>query len=229
MLLHLISKAKINIEDISINDITRQYLDYLHEMQKFDIDIASEFLVMASNLLYIKSSKLIPNKTLPDDNQEIQTKEQLIQKLLDYKRYKEVSGYLKQRYHTYGKIYYKLPEEIVSQDIDSSLLIGLSKKDLYNTFFSLLNKKGDMKKQAVVHEITRESISIIDKKYDLKCIIDRCSEITFYSLFDGYYDRSDIIVSFLAILELINDNYIELYQARPFDDITIRKRKIING
>src|SRR5690606_28987397 len=133
LLLHLISKAKMDIKDISISDITQQYLDYIGEMKRFDIEIAIEFLVIDSTLLYSKSCKIGPRKKRCRDDEEevdeIDSQEKLIQKLIKYKQYKEVGEKLKKREVTYSNVYYKEPEDIDLEGIKNNLLYNLTKNN----------------------------------------------------------------------------------------------------
>lgn len=143
LLLHLISKSKLNIEDISISDITNQYLEYLHQMEVFNIDIASEFLVMAATLLHIKSSKLLPRAVPENDEEETDPQQQLIQKLKEYKKYKDASNELYKRYMVYSNMCSKLPEEIVDTQEEGIKFTGITKYDILKTMLELLTREKD--------------------------------------------------------------------------------------
>lgn len=230
LLLHLISKSKINIEDISINEITCQYIEYLQQMQQFDIEIASEFLVMAATLIHIKSRKLLP-KLKEDENEgdDINTREQLIQRLLDYKKFKEISNELREREQLYSHIYSKLPEEIAisKEELDDRLFGEVGKEDLFNAICIVLSKKNLSKsKSPGIYEIAKDPISIKQRIEEIEGILCIKEKATFFSLFENDYNKSEVITTFLAILEMIKNNNICLYQSRPFDDIIIKKRKI---
>ncbi len=230
LLLHLISKSKINIEDISINEITCQYIEYLQQMQQFDIEIASEFLVMAATLIHIKSRKLLP-KLKEDENEgdDINTREQLIQRLLDYKKFKEISNELREREQLYSHIYSKLPEEIAisKEELDDRLFGEVGKEDLFNAICIVLSKKNLSKsKSPSIYEIAKDPISIKQRIEEIEGILCIKENATFFSLFENDYNKSEVITTFLAILEMIKDSSICLYQSRPFDDIIIKKRKI---
>src|SRR5699024_9239355 len=152
LLLHLISKAKVDIKDISISKITEQYMGYLNEMKKFDIEIASEFLVMASTLVYIKSCSLVPKRKIvseeDDGYEDIDYQEKLIQKLIEYRQYKDISQKLQVRGEMYENVYYKAAEKIALDDIGESLLYGLTGDDLLAALNNIILDKEQKKQKA---------------------------------------------------------------------------------
>lgn len=227
LLLHLISKSKVRIEDISITDITSQYLDYLYTMQSFDIEIASEFLVMAATLLHIKSCCLLP-KTQADsdeDADESDPREELITKLLEYKKYKKAGEMLRKMESLYTGIYCKLPEEFILDDTESDFLSDIDAVDLYNAFVKVLANKQAVEDRGIkVHSVIRDTVTLPQRIAQLKKIFSSSPQTTFYSLFDDANDRSEVVITFLALLELLRDNFIVVEQARLFDDIVIKRR-----
>ncbi len=229
LLLHLISKAKMDIKDISISDITQQYLDYLGEMKKFDIEIASEFLVMASTLLYIKSCNLVPRKKSSRDDEEevdeIDSQEKLIQKLIKYKQYKEVGEKLKKREVTYSNVYYKEPEDIDLEGIEDNLLYGLTKDDLLVALEKVLSSREERRlAEKREHVVKLDTVTVEERSYQLKRLLDSRDKLSFFTLFEEQYSKMDVIITFLALLEMIKINQVELYQEKLFDDIIITKR-----
>jgi len=231
LLLHLINKSKVKIEDVSIFDITQQYMEYLEQMQQFDIEIASEFLVMAATLLHIKSCMLLPKAEPEVEEDGHLLHQELMRKLKEYKLYKEVSQKLQEREMIFSKVYYKLPEEILKSGEESpdSIFTGVSLEELQKTFIKLLSEKRFHERAPMIHRIERDSVSVRDCMNQLKDFFEVHHEITLFQLFEQYDDRSDMITCFLALLELLHENFIELYQTKPFDDILIRKRKWIHG
>ena len=109
LLCHLIDKNKMDIYDINLSEITDQYIEYLKEQEKLNLEIASEFLVMASTLLYLKSKKLLPKQ---EEEEEELTEEELIRRIIEYKKFKEISKVLKENYNTFSYRYYKMQEDI---------------------------------------------------------------------------------------------------------------------
>ncbi|MGI6140673.1 MAG: segregation and condensation protein A [Caldicoprobacterales bacterium] len=228
LLLHLISKAKVQIEDISITEITNQYLDTLTMMEQFDIEVASEFLVMAATLLHIKSCILVPKakQEFEGDQEDTDPRQELITRLLEYKKFKEAGNKLKDREAYFSRSYYKLPEEIISMDKKEIIPTDLDIASLQEAFLNLLNadRNKNRKKIQLVHEIKRDPVTVNEKVNQLKEYFLIHSQTTFFQMFNKNYDRDDIIVTFLALLELLIDNFLDVYQNHPFGDIVIKRR-----
>lgn len=229
LLLHLISKAEVDIKDISIADITEQYLEYLDDMKKFDMEIASEFLVMASTLVYIKSRSLVPekrdSKREEDDYDGIDSQEELIQKLIEYKQYKKIGEKLQTREEVYNNIYNKVAEDVMFSEIEGELLYGLTKEDLLSAFKKVtLSKANNDKNKEQEHIIKRDNFTLEERTRQLNRLLDQNGSLNFFDLFYDDYEKMDVVITFLALLEMIKKRKIKLYQKRPFEDIIIRKR-----
>lgn len=223
LLLHLISKAKIRIEDVSITEITEQYLDYLYKMEEFDVEIASEFLIMAASLLHIKSRALLPKPSIKED-EESDPEQDLIKRLVEYKKYKEASEKLKERESLYSNIYYKLPEELIDEKDDATLsIVEGDAEDLLMAFKRLMLKKEYTKPKESVYPITKQPITIDQRINELEKFFYINHECNFSELFDDQYHRSDIIITFLALLEMLKSNQIYVFQKGQFEDIFIRR------
>jgi len=230
LLLHLVSKSRVKIEDISIEEITEQYIAYLEKMKEFDIEIASEFLVMASTLLYIKSQVLLPKQTEPSDEEDPDPKQELILRLTEYKKYKIVSEYLRKREEIYSGVYYKLPEEFITEEDSDALSVIGNSEQLLKALLKLMSKRQLVKKrEKITHEIKKDSISVSQRIKQLEFLFWEKEEWNFYELFNDNYTRTDIIVTFLAILEMLKNNELEVYQQNPFDDIIIKRRDTSSG
>lgn len=231
LLLHLVSKSRVKIEDISIEEITEQYIDYLEKMKEFNIEIASEFLVMAATLLYIKSQMLLPKQPEPsDEEEELDPKQELILRLTEYKKYKIISEYLRQREEIYSGVYYKLPEEIVTEEDPEALAVIGSSEQLLKALLKLLSKEQLVKnKDEISYGIKKDSISVNQRIRQLEFLFWEKEEWNFYELFKDNYTKKDIIVTFLAILEMLKNNELEVYQQNPFDDIIIKRREVSSG
>ena len=203
LLLHLITKAKIKIQDVSITEITEQYLDYLNRMKEFDIEIASEFLVMAATLLYIKSRALLP-KPKVEEKEEEDPEEELIRRLTEYKKYKEASEKLRARENIYSSIYYKLPEDLINKE--EKLLppiIEGNVQDLVTAFINLMSQRKFSKEEIKVYPIGKRPVSLSRRIHKIKRILSTTSECNFSDFFDRDYGRSDVVITFLALLELL--------------------------
>lgn len=237
LLLHLIAKSKVQIEDISITEITEQYLDTLSIMEQFDIEIASEFIVMAATLLHIKSCILVP-KSKPDldEEEEKDPKQELIARLLEYKKYKDASSHLQEREALFSGVYYKLPEEFYSEEskdqaFHASMPETIDAKLLAITLVKLLSERkatGSGRIGPLIHEIKRDPKTISQRISELKSLFRNDTKVSFFQILEDDMSKADIIVTFLALLELMKESYVLLQQEHPFEDITI-KRRVSNG
>lgn len=220
LLLHLISQAKIEIKDIFVSEITDQYLNYVRNTEFSNLDEASEFLEMAATLLYIKSRALLP-KEKPVNEEELSEEDKLIQRLEEYKKYKEASEKLK-AYEINGReVFYKLPEEIVDErepvilNADINLLIG--------AFAELLKKQKNISSGETAEvTVTHDYVSM---HAQMRMITSRLKKgkgrTDFFSLFSDNPTRMEIAVTFYALLELISQGKISVAQDSVFGNITI--------
>ena len=222
LLLHLVKNANIDIEEINICEITNQYLEYIHKWEELNIDIASEYLVMASTLMEIKSKSLLPSKEEEKEEEEEETKESLIKKLVEYQKYKEITKDFKKLENKRKEIYTKAPEKLNSlmdqkiiNDTDTTI------EDLTKAFIEFLKRK-DMEKP--IHtKITNKEYSVKKRKDTIKNILKEKKKVEFSELFEKF-TRSYIIVTFLAILELAREDNVVLIQENNFDKIMIEQK-----
>ena len=223
LLFHLIEKNQMSLYDIPINDITDQYMEYLFAMKELDLEIASEFLVMAATLLHIKSRMLLPDKK--EKPEEIDPREELILRLIEYKKYKEFSLSLRLREKEWDKLIYKLPEVIEFIREDETL--ELSPEELKRVYSELLEKN----KRKINHNagrmaqiIQHEKVSLRSKIREIiKELLNKTSFI-FSDLFNfKAKSRTEVVTGFLAILELSKLKKVKLEQQKQFSDILIHR------
>lgn len=224
LLLHLIEKAEVDIYDIPIAEITDQYLDYINMMEIHDLEVASEFLVMAATLLEIKSKMLLP-KPKKEENCEgtLDPREELIQKLIEYKKYKEASLELKDKLGIYEKVFYKPPEPIEDYISDASLISNVSLDMLYISFKNIL-LKNESRKRNTFREIYREVVTVDDKIRLINKLLASKPSFYFDDLFLSTVNRYETIVTFLAVLELIKRRSLTIIQEKNFGRILIKRR-----
>lgn len=228
LLLHLIEKAEVDIYDIPISEIAQQYLKYLEFMEEMDLEVASEFLVMAATLVEIKSKMLLPKQKKEDDSsQEIDPREELVQKLIEYKRYKEFTLLLRGKFEIYEKVFYKSPEPIEDYISDFTMITGISVDLLAKTLNTILKKNSTSTKKKF-REIHRDVFTIDDKIKEISKLLVSKSVFYFEELFDEDSDKYEIIVTFLAILELIKRRFITVLQDMSFDKILVKRKKSIS-
>jgi segregation and condensation protein A len=197
LLLHLIIRDKINIYDIPISHITREYLAYIEVMQELQLEVAGEFFVMAATLMRIKAQMLLPRRVLEDDEIE-DPRDELVRNLLEYKKFKEASKDLAEREEERRMVFTRPPASF-PEDQAQSKTIEVTLFDLIGAFRKVLD---DLKKQ-VAYRVAREAFTIEEKIEAIRNTLDNRSEVLFTELFRGNFERMEIIVTFLAILELI--------------------------
>ncbi len=228
LLLHLIDKNKINIYDIPIVVITEQYLEYIKQMEEKDLEIMSEFLVMAATLINIKSRMLLPAPQT-EEEEEIDPRQELVDRLLEYKMYKYVSDQLRDKQQDASRIMYKapsIPEEIADykEEIDVSELIGdLTLSKLHEIFTSIVKKQSDKIDpiRSKFGKIEQEDFNLADIFYQIQVQGMEKKVFYFRSLLEKQTTKMEIIVTFLGILELIKLGRIKIEQEQMFDDIRI--------
>lgn len=229
MLLHLLDKNKVNIYDIPIVEITNQYMDYIREMQRQDLNVMSEFMVMAATLLDIKAKMLLPAPETEDDEEAEDPRAQLVQQLLEYKMYKYISGELKDRQMDASRVLFKVPtipkevsayEEPVNLD---ELVADLTLEKLNNIFRSIMKKQVDKIDpiRSKFGKIQKEELSLEDCMHSLEDYAKNHKQFSFRALLDGAKSKTEVIVTFLAILELMKVGAIFITQEAIFDDIQI--------
>lgn len=211
LLLHLISKNKVDIYDIPIENITGQYFDYLKTAKDFDMELSSEFLVMAAQLLYIKSKMLLPKDNTGEGAEDPRT--QLVEKLLDYQAYKQLANFLREKENEGDVFYYHKREKFDFAKIDySHQMFDLS--DLSQAFYEVLHRKKEWESAQSTQNLqaiaAHREYSIPDKIYELKEKIEEKKKIAFRRIFDEYTTRGECIATFLAILEMIKSSLIQL-------------------
>ena len=229
LLLHLIDKNKVDIYDIPIAEITDQYIAYVDEMKRQDLNVMSEFLVMAATLLSIKSRMLLPKDETPDEDEE-DPRAELVQKLLEYKMYKCISYELRDRQVDAEQIFYKLPTipaEVLSYEepVDiGELMSDLTLQKLNGIFQELLRReKGRVDPiRSKFGEIRKEEVSLDEKLVYLSDYCQTHRSFSFRSLLESQCTKTEIIVTFLAVLELIRSGTIRVVQEQIFDDIQIQ-------
>lgn len=232
LLLHLIDKAEIDIHQISISDITEQYLEYLHTMQELELEVTSEFLVMAATLLSIKSKQLLPKPPVIefDDEydylEEEDPRDELIRQLIEYRKYKGIAEHLHEREWERSLIFSKEPEDLTPflPEIEENPVKGLHASDLIAVFQKAIRKSI---KRNVVARIHRDEISVKDRIKQVLMALEDVGiggRLLFSKLLHEEMYRHEIVVTFLAVLELMKMKRIVCYQNKLFDDIVMEWR-----
>ena len=214
LLLHLVKESNIDIFDIKVEEITDKYLDYINHEENLNINISSSYLVMAAELMYLKSKLLLPSNKKEEDNSEEDeeiTRENLINKLLEYKKYKEMTPVFKELEEERKKIYIKAPEKV--SNYTESVLSG------EDTIDNLL----EAFKKFLETTVTKREYSVRERKNNIKKILMTKKKAYLDDLFEEY-NRPIVVVTFLSILEMVKEKDVVINQDKNFDKILIELR-----
>lgn len=232
LLLHLIEKNKIDIYDIPIVEITDQYMEYIHGMETEDLGTMSEFLVMAATLLDIKCKMLLPRE-VNEEGEEEDPREELVQKLLEYKMYKYMSYELKDKLDGAAGVFYKkatIPGEVLKyrEPVDPQELLSSLTLEKLNQIYQSILKKQESKLDPIRSKfgtIEKEEVSLSDKMVEMRDYAASHRNFSFRSLLEGQTSRIQVIVTFLSILELMKMGYVCVEQEELFDDIQVQVKE----
>ena len=226
LLCHLIDKNKMDICDIKISEITDQYIEYINQMEKLNLEITSEFLIMASTLLYLKSKTLLP---VQQEEEKELTEEELLRRIIEYKRYKEIAKVLRENYETFSKRTYKLPDEI---ELPKQKLERNYDKELIPKIYADVINKNEKRINQNAKNI--EKIAITDtytvgsKVKEMYRALLKNRRFVFNKLFPkGKCNKNEVVTAFSGLLELSRRSKVITKQEELFGDITVEKIKKI--
>lgn len=225
LLLHLIEEAEVDVKDIFVSEITAQYLAYMNQLEELDMDTASEFLTMAATLLYIKSRQLLPRPPKEDEEEE-SPEELLIRQLRDYKAFKEASEKLKSLFESARESCARLPEDVPLPPkevaLDNTTMDGL-----FAAFLEMLSRKNDAPEVIRSQHVNPDRYTVRSQTSKIRSILLEKSAVTFEELFTSEAERTEIITTFMALLEMIARGEILLKQRAPFAPIRISADKLL--
>jgi len=221
LLLHLIKESKVDIWDIKIVDITDQYLKYIKSMEKLNLNIASEYLVMASELMEMKSKLLLPRTKIEEEEEE-DPREKLIQKLIEYQKYKEMTKNFKELETDRHEFFTKAPENLKEYAPEGTIVNSdLSLDDLMKAFSKFLERKEHEKPLATT--VTKKEITVEERRNSIRNILKAKKKVDFFELFEEV-TKEYIVVTFLAVLEMARKQELIIYQENNFDNIICEVR-----
>ena len=222
LLCHLIDKNKMNIYNIQISKITDQYIEYLKEQEKLNLEIASEFLVMASTLLYLKSKNLLPKQ---EEEEEELTEEELIRRIIEYKKFKEISKVFKENYEIYANRIFKGQEEIalpkrkLEKDYYNAIIPNIYQKLVERNSVKINQNAKNIEKIALV-----ENYTVASKVKEMFKVLIKQKRFVFNKLFSiSTHNKQEVVTAFSGLLELSRRNKVETKQEELFGDITVEK------
>ncbi len=217
LLLHLIKESKMDIMNIEIETITNQYMDFLHQQEKMNLEVSSEYLVLASELIEIKSKLLLPNHSLEEEQTEEDPREELVQRLLEYQAYKDITKVLQEKELLRKDIYTKLPESIGNYiDDKKEIHCNATLDDLIQAFQKYYQRKLDSK--PLKTKVTINEISVSSRRSEIKHLLKKKKRMSFFELFP-IMTKEYVVATFLAILEMAKNREIRITQEENFDDI----------
>jgi segregation and condensation protein A len=216
LLLYLIKQEQANIFDIPIARITEKYLEFIRLMKSLDIAIATDFLVMAATLIEIKSRMLLPrDPTLPEEEEFEDPRQELVNQLLEYEKFKSAAGMLHERSTVEQAIYTRgrIETDEANEEVDATVF------DLLTVFQKIAERHKDQVKM----EIERDEISLADMIRDLKRRIFEHGELSLLTLFEEMHNKRELVTAFIAVLEIVRTESFRLLQKGTFGDIILRK------
>lgn len=223
LLCHLVDKNKMEIDKVNITQITDQYIDYLNTMEQLNLEIASEFIVMLSTLVYLKSKSLLPKDT---ESEEEITEEELIRRIIEYKKYKEIIKILRENYNIYSKRIFKLPEKI---ELPTRKLERKYEKDNIVESYKMLIERNEVKKNRNAINIEKiailETVTVASKVKDIFKELIKTHKFVFSKLCaNKKYTKLETVTAFSGMLELSRRNKIVTEQRENFGDIVVEKK-----
>lgn len=224
LLCHLIDKNKMDIYDINLSEITDQYIEFLNQMEQMNLEVTSEFLVMSSTLLYLKSKHLLPKV---DEEEEEITEEELIRRIIEYKKYKEITKKLKENFLEYTKRFYKgteeieLPKQKMEDEYNSEIIPDLYKKLLQRNAEKINENAANIEKIAIT-----ETYTVGDKVKEMYRALIKYKKFNFNKLFSvKKRNKNEVVTAFSGLLEMSRRNKVITEQEEIFGDIEVEKNK----
>ena len=224
LLCYLIDKNKMNIYDVNLSDITEQYIEFLNAMEEMNLEIASEFLVMASTLLYLKSKKLLPKQ---EEEEEEITEEELIRRIIEYKKFKEISKTLKENYKLYSNRFYKgqeeikLPKQKLEKDYEPEKIPEIYRLLVERNSVKINQNAKNIEKIALVDKYT-----VAEKVREMYKILTKQKKFVFNKIFAiNKKEKQEVVTAFSGLLEMSRRSKVETNQEELFGDIVVEKKK----
>ena len=224
LLCFLIDKNKMNIYDVNLTEITNQYIEFLNAMEELNLEIASEFIVMASTLLYLKSKKLLPKQ---EEEEEEITEEELIRRIIEYKKFKEISKTLKENYNLYSNRFYKgqeeikLPKQKLEKDYESDKIPEVYRQLIERNSVKINQNAKNIEKIALIDKYT-----VAEKVKEMYKILTKQKKFIFNKLFTiNKHEKQEVVTAFSGLLEMSRRNKVETSQEELFGDIVVEKKK----
>lgn len=226
LLCYLIDKNKMNIYDVNLSGITDQYIEFLNTMEEMNLEIASEFVVMASTLLYLKSKKLLPKQ---EEEEEEITEEELIRRIIEYKKFKEISKVFKENYAIFANRFYKnqeeieLPKQKLEKDYEPEKIPEIYRLLVERNSVKINQNAKNIEKIALVDKYT-----VAEKVREMYKVLTKQKKFIFNKLFSiNKKEKQEVVTAFSGLLEMSRRNKVETSQEKVFGDIVVEEKKKI--
>ena len=219
VLLHLIKESKMDIMDIDVVSLTNQYLNFINSMEDNDITIASEYLTLASELIYLKSRYLLPqDKDDEDDEEYVLAKENLVNRLIEYKNYKEMTSVFKSLEEKRGEVFTKVPSNLSEYASQNQVMVGgdVSLNDLLDAFKKYLDRRKYL--EPISTKVTNKEMSVSQRCGEIRGLLKKHGRLEFFELFDDF-SKPYVVVTFLSILDMAKNGELLITQENNFDKI----------
>lgn len=225
LLLHLVKESKMDIYEVPIEHITQEYVDFIDQMEEMNIDVASEYLVLASELIHLKSKMLLNIKDSDDEGEQLEfkigTEEELRHRLMEYKRYKELSENFRLLESRRGEVHTKIPESLNEYKEDVALNTDITLDDLLDAFSQFLERQKFTRPLST--KITKREMSVEHRTKEIRDILSKHKKVEFFDLFDEP-SKEYIVVTFLSVLEMTKNDEINIRQEENFSNIYIEAK-----
>ncbi len=226
LLVYLIERAKMSIYDIQISEITTQYIEYVKHMEELDIELAQDFMVLAAELIQIKTRMLLPSEKVKDGEEYIQEdpRAELVQRILEYKQFKEMGYFLSQQEEITSHIHEKPAEDLSVYEGEPEEIISGSLNEFAQAFMEFILKKQRIEEMHRIYErIERQKLSMEKRISQVRDILSEKNETRFSELIEGDTTNFNKVITFMSILELLKDRSITAEQKKRYGDIILRK------
>jgi segregation and condensation protein A len=225
LLLDLIRKQEMDIHDIPIARVTEQYLDYIHQLEKLDIDVSADFIYMAATLIHIKSKMLLPADPLAGPEEHLDPRQELVHRLLEHEKYKNAAQLLYEKQQIESHVWSHPDRTLYTGDaIEGEMAVSLV--DLVKTFRDVLERRKEVPKFELLHESVSIS-SMVERLRQRLAVVDE--PISLHEFFDACESRNAMIVALLAVLEMVRMQAVILVQSDLFAEIRVRKHKMFDA
>ena len=230
LLVYLIERAKMSIYDIQISEITTQYMDYVKGMEDLDIELAQDFMVLAAELIQIKTRILLPSEKVKDGELVVEEdpRAELVQRILEYKQFKEMAYFLSQQEEITSHVHEKPAEDLSVYAGEPEEIISGSLNEFAQAFMEFILKKQRIEEMHKVYErIERQKLSMEKRINQVRTILDEKRTASFSELIEGDNTNFNKVITFMSILELLKDRSITAEQKKRYGDIVLRKAENI--